>query len=136
MKSDWDPVEKKLRCVEAIHRTRVDDARRFLLAQLVHLYVELDAAQAERFTAEVEKEGHEEVRKMVITWEDALAARQAEGEIRGLVTAILRVLKRRLKTVSAFVRQKLEAIQSRERLEEILDQAVVVNSVDELVLEP
>ena len=73
---------------------------------------------------------------MVITWEDTLAARQAEGVAEGLVTAILRVLKRRLKTVPAFVRQKLEAIQSRERLEELLDQAVVVNSVDELVLEP
>lgn len=69
---------------------------------------------------------------MVITWEDALVEREA----RGLIRAILRVLKRRLKTVPASVGAKLDSIRSLERLEQILDQAAVVRSVDELVLDP
>lgn len=77
---------------------------------------------------------------MIITWEDALAAAEAEGRAIGLVKgarrSILRVLKVRFESVSESVRQKLEAVQSLERLHEILDQAIDVSSVDDLVLEP
>jgi len=112
------------------------DARRFLLAKVVDLYVELDEAQTERFVAETRKD--EEVRKMVITWEETLAEREARGEARGLEAmrnSILRVLQRRLALVPAFVREKLDAIRSVDRLEEILDQALTVSSVDELRLD-
>ena len=144
MPSAWDPVEKKMRCLKAIQRADVDDARRYVLAKIVDLYVELNTAQVERFSAEVKKEGNEEVHDMVITWEDALADREAKGEAKGEVKGkteaardhILRILQRRLESVPAFVREKLDAIQNLERLEEILDQAIVVRSVDELVLEP
>ena len=76
---------------------------------------------------------------MVITWEDALAASEAKGKDEGKIEAarshIVRILQRRLSSVPSFVRAKLDAIDSVERLEEILDQAIVVNSADELVLE-
>jgi len=75
---------------------------------------------------------------MVITWEETLAEREARGEARGLEAmrnSILRVLQRRLALVPAFVREKLDAIRSVDRLEEILDQALTVSSVDELRLD-
>jgi hypothetical protein len=136
MTSKWDPVEKKLRCLEAIRRTEVDEARRFVLVNIVDLYVELNEAQAELFAAELAKQDHEEVREMVITWEDALAASKTEGVVETMRSSILRVLTRRLEAVPASVREKLDAIQSLERLEEVLDQAAVARSVDEIVLEP
>ena len=102
----------------------------------IDLYVELTETQAERFAAEVEKEGNEEVHDMVITWEDALADREAKGEAKATRSHILRILQRRLESVPAYVREKVEAIQNLERLEEILDQALVARSIDELVLEP
>ena len=77
---------------------------------------------------------------MVITWEDALAAREDKGKAEGRAEAarshIVRILQQRLSSVPSFVRTKLDAIESVERLEEILDQAIVVSSADELVLEP
>jgi hypothetical protein len=136
MRSSWDPVEKRLRCLKAIGHKDVDEARRFLLAKVVDLYVELDEAQAARFAAEVAKEGNEEVREMVITWEETIADRVARGKIALARDHILRILKQRFESVPAFVRQKIEGIQSLERLEGILDQAIVVSSVDDLVLEP
>ena len=139
MRSDWDPVRKKLRCLRAISRADVDDARRFLLAKVVDIYVELDEAEAERYAAEVAKEDNEEVREMVITWEETIAASEARGEARGLEAmrnSILRVLDRRLGSVPSDLRQKLDGIGSVERLEEILDQALTVSSVEELGLEP
>lgn len=144
MKSDWDPVEKKLRCLRAISRADVDDARRYVLARIVDVYVQLNETEAARFAAEVERESNEEVRRMVITWEDALAASKTEGKAEGKTEGkaeaarshILRILQRRLSSVPPSVEDKLRAIDRVERLEEILDQAIVVRSVDELVLEP
>ncbi len=136
MKSDWDPVEKKLRCLRAVSRAAVDDARRYVLAKIVDVYVELDETEAARFAAEVERESNKEVRRMVITWEDALAASKVEGKAEAARNHIVRILQRRLRSVPSFVEAKLRAIDSVERLEEILDQAIVVSSADELVLEP
>jgi hypothetical protein len=97
----------------------------------------LDEAQRKRFAAETRTD--EEVRTMVITWEDAIAESEARGEALGRLRAmrddILRVLHRRLKSVPTSVREKLDAVEDSERLEEIFDQALTVNSVDELHLE-
>ncbi len=63
---------------------------------------------------------------------------EARGEARGVLAmrkSIVRVLDRRLESVPAFVRQRLEEIRSLERLEEILDQALTASSVDELALD-
>ncbi len=136
MKSDWDPVEKKVRCWRAISHADVDDARRYVLAKIVDIYVELNEADAARFAAEVERESNKEIQGMVITWEDALAASKTEGKAEAARNHILRILQRRLDSVPSFVRTKLDAIDNVERLEEILDQAIVVSSADELVLEP
>ncbi len=118
----------------------VDDARRFVLAKIVDVYVELDESEAVRFAAEVELESNKEVQHMVITWEDALAASKDEGKAEGKAEAarshIVRILRRRLSSVPSFVEARLGAIDSVERLEKILDQAIVVSSADELVLEP
>ncbi len=127
-------MRKKLRCLKAIRRAEVDDARRFLLAKLVELYVELDEVQAERFAAETRKADNQEVREMVITWEETLAASKAEGEA-AMRRSIQRVLQQRLQSVPAFVRERLDAIHNVERLEEIHDQALTVNSANELVLD-
>ena len=138
MKSDWDRVQKRVRCMAAIRRADIDDDRRFLLARLVEIYVELNEAETERYRAELTRQDNEEVREMVITWEETLAASKAEGEAKGLVAmrnSIMRVLERRLGSLPALVRQKLDGIGSLERLEEILDQALTVSSVDELVLQ-
>jgi hypothetical protein len=143
MQSDWDPVGKKLRCLRAIGHAEVDDARRFLLAKIVDLYVELDQAEAERYAVEVAKEDNAEVRDMVITWEETLAASEARGEARGeakglsaMRNSILRVLERRLGSVPDSVRKKLGGVRSIERLEQILDQALTVRAAEELVLAP
>jgi flagellar biosynthesis/type III secretory pathway protein FliH len=152
MKSDLDPVEHKLRCLRAISKADVSEKQRYLLATTVDVYVELNEAEKQRFAAEAAEDANKEVQKMVITWEDALAAREAkgaaegeakgaaEGEAKGEATgvraSIMRVLRRRLDNIPAAIQAKLDTIDRPERLVEILDQAIVANSIDELVLEP
>ncbi len=116
------------------------------------IYVELDETEAVRFATEVEREPNKEIRNMEFTWEEALAASKTEGRIEGKVEGkaegriegkaeatrshILRILRRRLLSVPSSIESKLRAIDSIERLEEILDQALVVPSADDLSLVP
>ena len=135
MRSDWDRVQKRVRCMAAIRHADIDDDRRFLLAKLVEIYVELNEAETERYRAELTKQDNEEVREMVITWEETLAAAEDRGVLIATRNSVMRVLSRRFGSVPTFVRQKLDAIRSVERLEEIHDHALTVSSVDELVFE-
>lgn len=142
MKSEWEPAEKKLRCMQSIRQAEIGQAQRFLLVQVIEIYIELDEAQAEHYDAAIAEQENKEVREMVFTWEETVAAAtakgEAEGEAKGLLAmrnSVLRVLKRRLESVPAVVRAKLDGVQSLERLEEILDQALMVSSADELVFE-
>ncbi|MCP4661729.1 MAG: hypothetical protein GY856_40525, partial [bacterium] len=73
----WDPVEKKLRCLEAISRTEPDEGRQFTLGEVVKAAVQLDEAETARFDQELEK--REEVKKMLLTWDEALAESKAQG---------------------------------------------------------
>lgn len=93
----WDNVERKLRCLRAVGRAAVNDAQRFLLANVVETYLKLDAQDEERFAAEIRRDTNKEVRDMVITWEDALAASKAEGIETGLLQGEAAVLRRQLK---------------------------------------
>ena len=127
MKSDWDPVEKKLHCLQAISRAAIDDARRFLLAKIVDIYVELDEAEAERYAAEVNSEDNEEVREMVITWEETIAASKAEGE----ATLLLRQFRRKFGPPDPSVEERLKSADA-EQLLEWGDRFVTANTPDEV----
>jgi hypothetical protein len=79
----WDPVEKKLRCLRAISRSEVDDASRFVLANIVETYVELDHEDEQRFAAEIAREENTEVKEMEVrfadssTWRPTMSAASA-----------------------------------------------------------
>ena len=124
----WDNVERKVRCLRAIRRAEVDDARRFVLFNIVETYARLKPEEERRFEAEIGRETNKEVQEMVITWEDALAASRTEGIQQGLEQGIERgihqgeaaVLKRQLKRRCGDRRQWIEerlGQASREELE-------------------
>jgi len=91
-----DKVVQKLECLRAIGRAKLDEARRFVLTKIVEIYLRLESEDEDRFRAEIEQETNEEVREMVITWEEALEEREARGiavgEARGLAVGEARGL--------------------------------------------
>ena len=133
MPSRWAPAEKKLHCMRAAKASGVPPARLYELVRVIESYILLDEDEEARYAAMVRDD--EEVHKMVITWEDALAHATDEGKIENARDYIVRVLKRRLQDVPAFIIEKLNAIDDTERLDAILDQALDVSSVDELTLD-
>ncbi len=104
----WDNVERKLRCLRAVGRAAVNDTQKFLLANVVETYLKLDAQDEERFAAEMRRDTYKEVRNMVITWEDALAASKEEGLLQGEASVLRRLLKRRFVELPPWVGERLE----------------------------
>ena len=147
----WDKVQRKLRCLQAIGRAHnLDPRQRFLLARVVNTYVQLIGDDEERFFAELRREGNKEVREMIVTWDEALAEREArgraegeargraEGEARGQAKAAqeadLRAAERRFGLLPTTFEKRIRAIQDPERLYQILDQILDAESIDDVEL--
>ncbi len=118
----WDKVEQKLRCLRAISRSRLNDAESFLLGNVVETYLRLTPDEEERYRAEMQRSSNKEVQNMVITWKDALAAREAEGLEKGLeqgihqgeASVLRRQLRRRFEDLPSWIDQRLERASQQE----------------------
>ncbi len=139
----WDKVEHKLRCLERISQARLDVRQGYVLGKIVDKYLSLSKNEQERFTAELARETHQEVRKMAVTWEEALEEREARGRAEGLSEgqieaarkAILLMAGKFWSEVPARLAEQLETIQEPERLYEILERVPEVRSVEDLRLD-
>jgi len=141
-----DKVWQKVECLRAIGRAKLDEARRYLLMKIVEIYLRLESEDEARFTAELERETNEEVREMVITWEEALEEREATGEARGLTLgeargkleatrdAILLLWRRLTGGDVAALENRLAEIEDLDRLHEILERVVDAQSLEDLGL--
>lgn len=152
----WDRVEQKLRCYEKIGQADLDGARRFVLTTVVKTYIQLEGGEAERFATEIRRHPNPEVRKMVITWDEALEERQTLGEARGkevgkaegraegellgqlktLRRNIQRLLQKRFGRRGEEIETRLLAIADPQKLDELFEKALEARSLDELGLEP
>ena len=138
----WDNLERRLQCLRAVRRAEVEKKERFLLTKVVNTYIQLSEPEQARFAAELEKRANQEVREMVLTWDETMAECRAEGEARGRAEgqrtatreAIVLALKHRWADVSARVLENLEAIDDLDRLHELLAQALKGRSIDDLDL--
>ncbi len=118
----------------------MDDEKRYLLANVVHERLELDEQETARFEAETRREERQEVGKMIQTFSEALADREARGEARGRLkesrTAIVHLAKSFHKELPEGFEEKLDAIEDLERLHEVLELVPRVRSLGEIDLEP
>ncbi len=139
----WDRVEQKLRCLQAIGRAdHLDVDQRYILVRVVETYLRLDGIEEQRFKVEMEREVNKEVREMVVTWEEALAEREARGKATGRSLgqveaaqgADLRAAVRRFGPLPQAFEDRIHAIRDLERLYQILDQILEAESIGEIDL--
>lgn len=136
----WDRVEQKIRCYEAVQQAELDDEERYLLVNVVDEQLQLNEDDAARFEAEVGREERQEVAKMAQTYSEALADREARGEAQGKLAgcrdAIARFAKALHGELPENFQEKLNAIDSLERLHDILELVPKAGSLDEIDLGP
>jgi hypothetical protein len=143
----WDKVEQKLFCLEAVGRARLPLEQEYVLAKVVESRIDLNPEEERRYEELVRERG-EEVQAMAVTWEEALAEREAIGEAKGLAEgeargeakgkliatrqAITLLAKHCFRSLPAGFEEKLEAIDDLGRLYEILEQVHEARTVEEL----
>ncbi len=102
-------------------------------------YLELDVDETARFNAEVRREERQEVGKMIQTFSEALADREARGEAKGMLRATrdaIVLLARSLhKALPRGFEENLNAIANLDRLRQILEQVPKVRTLEEIVFE-
>ena len=78
------PEEQKLECLRRIATSDLDEARTYLLANIVETYLELTEPEEERYNKELATGSYEEVKTMQLTWEEKHYYRGLrEGEVKG-----------------------------------------------------
>ena len=131
----WDKVEQKLFCLEAVSRARLPLAQEYVLAKVVESRIDLNSEEERRYEDLVRERG-KEVQDMAVTWEEALAEREAKGLAEGKLTAtrqaITLLAKHCFGSLPEGFEEKLEAIDDLGRLYEILEQVPDSRTVEEL----
>lgn len=135
----WSPARLKLECLRRILRAPVDEARRFLLANVVETYVQLAGDEAERFVRIAERELPKEESSMIMTWGDkirekALREGRREGRAAGRREVLLRILESRFGELSPQARRRVETIAAGRELDRLVDRALAARSLDDLGL--
>jgi predicted transposase YdaD len=140
-------AEHKLACLQRIAGAHLDELGRFLLVNCVETYLQLRGRDAEEMEALQARGNAEEVRTMRMTWADQLEMKGREkgreqglllgreqGREQGIRQTLLRLLGVRFGPLSEETRQRLDAIRSEERLNEIADQVLIARSLEEMGL--
>lgn len=125
------PARHKYTCLRRIARADLDDAGRFLLANCVETYIELDGEAQEDYERLLAADPGQEVKTMEMTWADTL---EAKGRLQGMRVLLLGLLERRFGPLSEASRRRLDAIESPEELSELGDRVLDARSLDELGL--
>jgi hypothetical protein len=97
--------------LKRIARSGENDYRRFLLAECLEAYADLDPAQKERLQALLKTEQYQEVQPlMTTTYERGLAQGLERGIFQGEQRSALRILEKKFGPLSAEVKRRVEAL--------------------------
>ncbi len=134
-RGDLSAPEHRIECLRRVGHAKVDDARRFLLANIVETYIQLDDAAQEEYDALLAEEGNEEVATMEMTWAETLEAKGKEkGRVEGMRSLLSELLESRFGPLSGETRERLDAIASADQLTSLFQRALEARSLGELGL--
>jgi Domain of unknown function (DUF4351) len=135
-------AEHKLACLQRIAAAPLGDLHRFLLVNCVESYLQLTGRDAEELAALQARGNAKEVRSMGtrrLSWAEQF---EEKGWYKGVESGVemgarqmlLRQLGARFGPLSDDVKQRVEAIHSVERLNEIAEHLLVARSLEEMDL--
>jgi Domain of unknown function (DUF4351) len=134
----WSRAELKIECLRRIAGAKLLAGKEHLLVNWVTTYLKLTGRHAAEFERLQAFASNQEVRAMQMTWADELELKgrkegQQEG-IQNLRRVVLRLLDQRFGSVPVKIQKKVEKISSMDRLTELAEKVLMVQSIDEMGL--
>lgn len=110
----------------------LDDAREFLLVNIIKTYCELSDEQNERYERLIAREEYRNVQDLELTWADKLLLK---GELKGRRETLLRLMTQKFGPLSDRVTQRVEAYESVGELDACLERILTATSLEDLGLD-
>ena len=122
-------------CLRGVQRAvdagELDDARQFMLFNLIFTYLRLNARERDAARIQLRREGDTTVEATELTWADRMLLQGREQGIeQGLRQAVLRVLVKRFGALPPSISMGLDRIGDSQRLESLLDVALSVSTLE------
>jgi hypothetical protein len=136
-------AEHKLACLRPIVEADLDEARRFLLAECVETYVQLDEAARQEYRALLAEPQNREVATMELTWsgqiaqevrEHALREGREEGREEGRRELLLDLLERRFGPLPGTTVRRVQQLTTAEELSALAARIFDARSLKDLGL--
>ena len=136
----WDRVEQKVECLRRLADAELDEARRFLLLNIIETYLHLTRPEEQRYNKELTRETNEEVKVMQLTWEEKHFYRGreegvAKGRIEGSKATLIHMIEHRLGPLSEARRRSLESIEDSATIDDLATRLLDAASFADLGLE-
>ena len=126
-----DPLGLRVAMLREITEGVVEDAKKFLLVNVVESYFRLADDDAERYGHLLMLEGHEEIREMEMTWADEM---MEKGRIAEKRSTLLRLMEAKFGHVSEAVKLRIEALEVPEELDVYVERILTASSIDAMGL--
>lgn len=132
----WRPGRHKLACLRSIARADLDEARRFLLANCVETYLQLEDDEQAEYERLRDGDDDVEVREMEMTWAERMEKEYTErgvarGQLAGMRRLVLHLAERRWGGLDESARRRVEAMDSADALERLADRLLTARSPEE-----
>jgi hypothetical protein len=122
-------------CLRGVQRAvdagELDEARRFMLFNLIFTYLSLSTHEREAARVQLREEGDTTMEAIELTWADRMILQGREEGLRAVRRAVQRVLIQRFGSLPSSMTIQLDQVDDPQRLETLLDTAFSVSALEE-----
>ncbi len=131
-----EPLALRALMLQVVAGSELDDARKFLLMNLIETYFKLSPDHQKRFRRLVSEEEFREVQEMEVMWADRMRAEGAkEGLVEGKRQALLLLLAKKFGPLSEEMTARVRALEAVDELDVYLDRVLTATSLEEMELD-
>ncbi len=135
-----EPLALRALMLQVVAGSELDDARKFLLLNLIETYFKLNRDHQKRFRRLVSEEEFREVQEMEVMWADRMRAKyEKEGREKGLIEGkretLLRQLAKKFGSLSEDATAHVRALEAVDEIDVYLDRVLTATSLEEMELD-
>ena len=118
-----------------VAESALDEARQFLLIDLIETYFPLSGGQRQRYQRLISRKEYRKVQDVELTWGEKLIEKGREaGVVDGTRAALLRLMMAKFGALPEATKVRIEAIDSMDELDALLDRVLTAATLEEMKL--
>lgn len=121
--------------LKRVVESELDEARQYLLVNVVETYFPLSGDELEEFRQVVSRKEYSKVQDTELTWGDKLLLKgRAEGALQAKRETLKRLLTAKFGSLPIEVETRIDAVESEEELDQYLERVLTAHSLEDVGL--